>query len=210
MHRICGKGIHLKWNEMLRHTLVFIRKNSGQIAYYACVALVLTAVAVAAERLRPGNRLEEELILPAVEISLPAKETAEPVFEIPEGMLELRGYAAQPEWNRAYGHWETHTAVDFNCTDGVVYSFSDGKVKTIGKSGVYGGFVEIELDDMLLRYASIAPDENLQVGDAVKKGDMLGLSDDSMPGEAYMKAHLHLEFIRNDKCLDFGKELEKS
>lgn len=210
MHRIYEKKVSLKWNEILKSVTAFIRKHSGQIAYYACVALVLTAVAVAAERLRPDSGMEETLVLPAVELNVPEVEKAEPRLQVPEGMIELRAYAGQPEWNSVHGHWETHTAVDFVCADGTVRSFSGGTIKTIGKSGVYGGFVEVEQDDMLLRYASIEPSDNLRIGDAVEKGDTIGTADDSMPGEAYMEGHLHLEIVRDGICLDLDKELDKS
>lgn len=209
MHKIYEKESFLKWNAVPERVTRFVRKHSGQIIYYACVALVLTAVAVAAERIRPDEE-KEALVLPAVELSAPAPKETEPLLEVPDGMVELRAYTEHPEWNSLHGQWETHTATDFTCTEGVVRSFSEGMLKTIGKSGIYGGFVEVELNDMLLRYASIEPGEHLKVGDVIEKGEVLGMTDKSMPGEAYLNEHLHLELVHNGIYKDFAKEQKKS
>jgi len=183
----------------------FFRKYAGQIAYYACVALVLTAVAVAAERFRNGDPVEERLVLPAVELTEPASHQ-ELLLEKPAGMSILRQYADKPEWNDKLCHWETHAATDYRCADGNVRSLSEGIVKTVGKSGAYGGFIEVESDGFLIRYASVMPLEGLEPGDKIEKGEMLGVVDDSMPAEAHMGAHLHLELIRDGDYLDFEQE----
>lgn len=211
MHRINvnGKMVLGKMERNLKSVMSLLGKHAGQIGYYACVALVLTAVAVAAERYRGGGDAADALVLPAVELATPAPKEEEAVFQAAEEMTMLRQYSDQPEWNSVHAQWETHVAVDYTCPDGLVSSLSDGVVKTVGKSGVYGGFLEVETGEYLVRYASIAPDEELLPGEAVKKGDRLGMTDDSMPGEAHMGAHLHLELCQNGSCLDFAKEYAK-
>lgn len=193
----------------LKAFAAYLRNHAGQIGYYACVALVLTAVGMAAERYRGGGEMEETLILPAVELATPAPREAEPALELPEGMKLLRGYAAQPEWNDALCHWETHMAADYGCAGASVRSVSDGRIITVGKSGMYGGFVEVETDEFLIRYASMNPSEELEPGESIGKGDVLGSANDSMPGEAHMGAHLHLELIRDGSHLDFAVECGK-
>lgn len=207
----------MRWKKRILHAALdafrtaghFVKGHAGQIGYYACVALVLAAVAVAAERLRSGKAIEEA-VLPAVEISLPVQAEEEPQFELPEGMTVLREFEDLPDWNRELGHWETHAATDYICPDGKLYSFSDGIIKTIGKSGIYGGFMEVESGEYVLRYASAEFLDGLEPGKKIAKGDLLGAVDDSMPGEAYMNAHLHLELIQNSMYLDFSKESKKS
>ena len=174
-----------------------LKQYAGQIAYYACVALVLAAVALAAERFRDGDAPAEQLVLPAVELAEMVQTKEEPVFELHENMELIRAYADQPEWNNVHRQWETHAAADF-AGGGEVYSCSDGVVRTVGKSGMHGGFVEVETDEFLLRYCSVEYDEEIVPGKKLKKGDILGRMDDSMPGESHMGAHLHLEVWENN------------
>lgn len=189
---------------------VTLRKYAGQIGYYACVALVLAAVALAAERFRNGAEVPQPLVLPAVELTEPASEKREALFEVPTSMEVVGDYASQPEWNSIHRQWETHAAVDFMGKDENVYSFSEGIVKTVGESGLYGGFVEIETEDYLLRYCSVEPAEGIVPGKPVKKGTEIGNTDDSMPGEGYMGSHLHFELWKNDNACNIIEECRKN
>ena len=183
----------------------FLRRRGGQIVYYGGIALALTAIAFAAEQYRGGRGIDAAVsVLPAVELSAPApaEEEADALYA-PEGAELLRAYAGEPQWNGTLELWETHTAVDYRVEGDAVASLSDGIVRAVGRSGAYGGFVEVECGERLLRYASIAPRDELLPGDALKAGDLIGTADASMPGEAEMGAHLHLESIRGDKYEDF-------
>lgn len=197
----------LEIGAMARHTLkragrtlrasrarasAYFRAHGGKIAYYACVAVALCAIAYAAEQYRTERDSDmDALILPAVEMESPAD--AEPELLMPEHAKRLRAYFVAPEWNAALGMWENHAAVDYRLEGNAVTSLSDGTVRTVGKSGVYGGFIEVETHGLLLRYASVEPEEGMEPGQAVETGDPIAVADDSMPGEAHMGPHLHLE-----------------
>lgn len=209
MHRIIQKEKLLGLIEKMQCAAKFMKVHAGQIVYYACVALVLTAIGVAAERFRGGEMVEESLILPAVELNMPKVQEEQPLFEKREGMTLLRAYMDWPEWNSTLCHWETHAATDYACPEGVVYSLSDGIIKTIGKSGIYGGFIEVETDGYLLRYASVEALQTLEAGETIQKGVLMGAADDSMPGEQHQGPHLHLELIQNGNSLDFEKLHDK-
>lgn len=208
-NRMSKKGIRNNLKQGVQFAAGFLKSHAGQIGYYACVALVLTAVAVAAERFRNGQEPEEALILPAMELTTPAPREPEPLFELADNMCMLRKYDDYPAWNGVLCHWETHAATDYACADGKVHSLSDGIIRTIGQSGVYGGFIEVETGEYIVRYASIEASETMMPGLSVEKGDILGETDSSMPGEAHMDAHLHLELVRHGDCLDFAEECGK-
>ena len=200
------KEISARARSMGRKLVGIARKRGGQIAYYGGVALALTAIAFAAEqyRAKPDTDIAEP-VLPAVELAAPAEvEEREDAIHAPEGAELLRAYSAKPEWNDALQLWESHEAVDYRLEGDMVASLSAGVVRTVGKSGVYGGFVEVECGAYLLRYASIAPSAGLAPGNALVMGDPIGRADASMPGEAASGAHLHLELMADGSCEDFA------
>ena len=192
-----------------RRILDFMRKNGGRIAYYALVVVALCAIARAAEIYRADNAAEDALVLPAAD-ALDVLEVEEPAPEtlLPEEWKLLRGFSDAPQWRAELGMWETHPAVDYACTG--VLCLREGIVCTVGESGVYGGFVEVESDGVLMRYASIAPAEGLEPGLALEMGDEIGTADASMPGEADAGAHLHLELYLNGAATDFVRYAEES
>ena len=190
-----------------RRLLKSMRLYGKEIIYYGGVALALTAIAFAAEHYR-GDRLPEPAApaLPAVELTTASAEAEETqtMFCTPEGATVLRAYAAEPQWNAALGLWENHEAIDY-CLDGdAVTSLSAGVVRTVGKSGVYGGFVEVECGEYLLRYASIAPRDDLMPGDPLEIGDIIGKADLSLPAESELGAHLHLELLYGENRENFA------
>ena len=183
--------------------LAFIKRNGGRISYYALVVVALCAFARAAEIYRADSGKEDALVLPAAD-AVDVLEMEEPMPEVllPEAWELLRGYSDVPQWRAELGMWETHPAVDYACAGGVL-CLREGTVRTVGASGVYGGFVEVESDGMLMRYASIEPAENIEPGIALEPGDEIGTADASMPGEADAGAHLHLELFMNGEAADF-------
>ena len=121
----------------------------------------------------------------------------------------LRGYSDAPQWRAELGMWETHPAVDYACAGGVL-CLREGTVRTVGASGVYGGFVEVKSDGMLMRYASIEPAENIEPGVELELGDAIGTADASMPGEADAGAHLHLELYLEGEAADFARYAQEN
>lgn len=204
--RRAGAGLRGAWTRLRR----FIRRHGGRIAYYACVALVLSAIAYAAEQYRSEQApAVDALILPAADVEISAPVEAEPLLTLPENAQRLRGFAQTPEWNAALKYWEAHMGVDYRLEENAVHSLSAGVVRTVGESGVYGGFVEVECGEYLLRYASVAADGGVRPGTELARGDRIGTADASMPGEAQQGAHLHLELTRMGEAVDFEAHAEK-
>ena len=194
-------GLRLRARNALHGLIDFLKKNGGRIAYYALVVVALCAIARAAEIYRADIAAEDALVLPAVDV-LEVEEPA-PEILLPEEWKLLRGYSDEPQWRSELGMWETHPAVDYACAG--VLCLQDGIVRTVGESGVYGGFVEVESDGALMRYASIEPAEGIEPGAALEMGDLIGTADASMPGEADAGAHLHLELYLDGGAANFAE-----
>lgn len=198
-------ALHRLWVRIgggLRRFPPLLKRNAGRIAYYALVVIALCAIARAAEAYRSGSD-GDALVLPAAD-AMDVLQVEEPAPQVllPEAWKLLRGYSEEPQWRPGLGLWETHPAVDFACTGGIV-CLREGTVRTVGVSGVYGGFVEVESDGMLMRYASIEPADGLEPGLVLNVGDAIGKADASMPSEADAGAHLHLELYLDGQAADF-------
>lgn len=171
-----------------------------QIAYYTGVFIVLCAVAWAAEGYRVKNQTME-IAQSAAEAAAVAEEEL-PGIIVPEQMRLLRAYDGEAAWNGELCQWENHRAQDYASEDASIFAFADGEIITISKDSCWGNYMEVASGELLLRYASVAADEKLRAGDAVKAGERIGTADQSMLRERYLDGHLHLEAVYGDETVD--------
>lgn len=193
-----------------------VRARRGEIAYYSAVALALAAIAFAAEAYR-GDRVHEDAApsLPAAELAAEAhrnagdestgdadaeEEAGAPA--LPEGAELMRGYSSEPAWNPELGMWENHPAADYRVPGGEVGCLLSGTVRGVERGGARGGCVEVESGGRILRYASLEPRADLEPGDKLAAGEPVGRASDSMPGEAALGPHLHLEWTEGGAHVD--------
>lgn len=201
VRRTCGEALKKFWPA--------IRKNAAQIAYYGGVALALCAFAFAAQGIRDHREKTQTVpALPAVEMEESAQAESA-AFVLPQAYTIIREYVPSPEWNAQLGCWQSHPGADFTSADQTALSICEGVVRSVGKNGIYGGFVEVVAGEVLVRYASIAPAEDLAAGSALSVGDAIGTMNSSMPAEAHTGAHLHLEIQSKGRCLDPLELMEK-
>lgn len=186
-----------------------LRGHAGKAAYYGCVAVVLCAIAYAADQYRSETEPSADaLILPAADVGI-STAAVEVLPILPEGGELLRGFTDLPEWNGTLQMWEAHGAVDYRLPENEVKNLCEGTVRTVGRSGVYGGFVEVDCGAWRIRYASMDVDQSIVPNQQVALGDVLGRANTSMAGEAALGAHLHLEIERGGKLLNFERCAEK-
>jgi len=106
------------------------------------------------------------------------------------------------------GHWQAprgdhlHNGVDPACYAGSeIYSICDGTVTKFGYP--YGDdltyrYVEVTHDNLRYRYFYVQPNPDLQTGDAVKTGDLLGILQDISTRYPGITQHLHFEIMDED------------
>ena len=185
----------------------FIKRYWREIAYYTAVMLVLGGLAWGAEAYRAGRETDMQVPL-TVSADAVQQEHEKERIALPEGMEILNVFSGEPVWNEDLLCWQAHTGVDFACE--YAAAFCDGVVTAIGESSVYGGFVDVERERYLLRYCSIIPDVDLQVGAEIRMGDRIGEADDSLPGEMHMGAHVHVEALCDGEILDVMRLVQTS
>lgn len=113
-------------------------------------------------------------------------------------------YADELTYNSTLKQWETHNGIDLQVASGSsVYSILDGKVKDVYTNVLDGTVVVIEHKDGLTsKYASLASDVKVKVGDDVSRGDIIGAVSESANSELEAGAHLHFSMFDNDKKID--------
>lgn len=187
----------------------FIRRNLGRIAYYAALALVLCAIALAAEQYRStsADRPQTAAAQGAAATQAPG---AEAVVELPEGAQLLRGFDSQPVWNTALGFWEIHQASDYRLEGNRVACVYAGVVSEVGASGRLGGFVTVDSGWLRIVYASVTPDTDIAPGQQLEAGECFATADASLPAEEGMGAHLHIECQLNGNLSDFEALIGKN
>lgn len=100
-----------------------------------------------------------------------------------------------------------HHGIDFSCyPDTEILSLCDGVVTKIGypyANHLGYRYVEVTHDDLRYRYFYIEPDIDLQTGDEVKAGDVLGRIQDLGLIYPDITNHLHFEIKdENNEYLD--------
>ena len=210
----------------------FFRKNVYYIVIVACVlalGTIITISAVANRRQQssptpqtvdetPTQQVDEPADepadTPAPQDEEPAQEqsgatepTPQPLqFSMPGTLCEVYFEYAMDQlvFHQTLGCWAVHKGCDFTIGGtGEVLAVADGVVKSIGSNILEGVVISVEHPDGYVSvYKSLADDPAVQVGQTVKRGDVLGIADDSAYNEISDGAHLHLEITRNGAYID--------
>lgn len=112
-------------------------------------------------------------------------------------------------FNKTLQAYTGHMGVDFvGESNAKVLCAYDGTIESITTEYLYGTTVIVKHENGLKTvYNSIDADENLKVGQTVKKGDALGVASDNNKQEYKDGAHLHFEVYENGKRINPEKYL---
>ena len=116
----------------------------------------------------------------------------------------LRAYDAQESvyWAQL-DTWQTHTGLDIAGETGEsVAACMEGKVKSVTRDALWGWRVCIAHDGQRETVYAGLEHCAVQPGESVRRGQLIGTLMESIPCEAEMGAHLHLEMIREGKYQD--------
>lgn len=95
---------------------------------------------------------------------------------------------------------DNHTGIDINAKENTeVKSAYSGKVLRVEENEFYGKFIMIEHFNSLVSLYGHLNEQKVNVGDDVKKGDIIGLSGSTGRSTG---PHLHFEIRKDGKCVD--------
>lgn len=105
-------------------------------------------------------------------------------------------------YNKTLDEWRTHSGVDIAAPLGTeVKAAADGKVVDAKKDPRLGYLIILEhTNGFKTIYANLKEDANVQIGDIVVCGDVIGWVGATAPFEYAEDAHLHFEVLLNDVC----------
>ncbi len=114
----------------------------------------------------------------------------------------LQGYSANElVYNETMGDWRTHNGIDIKADVGTTINApTNAKVLFAENDALWGGIVELQKDDIIIRICGI-DDIKVKEGDDIKQGAQLGKSGE-IPVEAELDAHVHIEVKQNGEYID--------
>ena len=106
-------------------------------------------------------------------------------------------------FNETLKQGEAHMAIDLSATEASsVYSALDGTVSEIYENYLEGNVIVIEhANNLKTIYKSLSGTSDLQVGDTVSKGQVIGTVG-TCAAEAHLGTHLHFEVEEDETPVD--------
>lgn len=111
--------------------------------------------------------------------------------------------------NETTGSWQTHNGTDFAADVGAeVYAVSGGEVTEVKNDPVWGVTVTIDhMNGYITRYCGLSQALEVQQGDKLAGGDLIGTLGNTADIESALTPHLHLEMLHNGAYIDPMSEL---
>ena len=178
----------------------FISNYGYLIAVLVAIVLLSAIVAITASVSKSKGVKGDEIQTPV---------SSQISFDLP--MLDATIYkdynGSELVYNETLKQWEAHKAIDFVATSNTnVYAVMDGIVKEVYSNYLEGTVVVLEHENGLTTsYGSLDEDLEVEEGDTVKKGDVLGKASETACRECGIGAYLHFTTFDNE-----GKKIDPS
>lgn len=109
------------------------------------------------------------------------------------------------------GSWQTHNGIDIAAEVGSeVYAVSNGEIMEIDNDPVWGVTVLLDHHNgYVTRYCGLSNGLEVQLGDMMVSGDLIGTVGNTADIESALSPHLHIEILHNGNYIDPLSELNK-
>lgn len=105
--------------------------------------------------------------------------------------------------NEATRVWQIHDAVDLRASPGTpVYAMADGIVTAVFRDKLWGGQIHVVHGGITAAYAGLEAAPGIHENASVAAGTLIGHTEDSIPAESGLGAHLHLRVTRSGNAVD--------
>lgn len=154
----------------------------------------------AAAILRRTTALTEAPAPQPAETEAPVEQPLKPV----EGEI-LQGFShGELVKSQTTGIWSTHNGIDYAAPYGTeIVAAEDGTVTAIDKDALFGICVTILHENgAVTRYCGLNEGLNVQAGEVISRGTVIGAVGDTNEAESTLAPHLHFEVLLNDVYVD--------
>ncbi len=131
-------------------------------------------------------------------------------FAVPvENVTQIEKYSELPVFSDTLGRYTAHLAIDFFAPEGTnVTAVYDGSVESVETTLLHGTTIVIDHGNGLKTvYNSLLDGETVNVGQQVKKGDVIGQVSVTNRQESKSGAHLHFQVQENGEIINPDKYL---
>ncbi len=200
----------------------FLRKNAIYLVLALCmlaIGLSLTLMVTSSndlslkgdqtEIVQPSDKENEDKEDGKQETPAPVEKPVSFIMPV-TNPTAISEYSEQMVFNSTLNRYSAHLAMDFYSPEGSnVYAVYDGVVSSIETTFLQGVTITIDHGNGLFTiYNSLADGDQVQVGQTVNQGDIIGQVSLSNRQEYKQGAHLHFEVKENGQLIDPYKYLE--
>lgn len=201
--------------------IMFLKRNALYIVLALCIVAVGLSIALmTTENENFGNvdnipgvndPSEDASNIPSDEPEEPDDGGVEKPVDVPLEFVSpvlnptaITEYSEQMVFNSTLNRYSAHRAIDFFAPEGSeVFAVYDGTVLSVENTLLTGTTVVIDHGNGLQTvYNSLEDGELVNVGQKVKKGDVIGVVSSSNRQEYKSGAHLHFEVLENGESID--------
>ena len=192
----------------------FLKRNVFYILIVLCIACVATIIALAvtgdfsgddgAVVVNPDGDPGDDVLKPEDPDDDKDDDDKEPVVEPLSFASPVNGSVSQEYsdsvlvWNPTLGQYQVHLGVDFTGDDLSVFAAERGTVSETGYDILNGYYVVVSHDEGYeTRYYSLAENLEVEKGDEVTKGQLLGTMAATRGSESTAGNHLHFEMSKD-------------
>lgn len=156
----------------------------------------------------------------AIVLNVPQNVSNEPIQEVTTKEIEFgvpmsnavvtKDFADDRlQYNESLNRWEIHLSVDFSSENDNVLAVSDGVVTAIDSNALDGYIIEISHSDGFSSiYSSLNNVINVNIGDTVSMGQVIGKADATASNESLSGSHLHFTLLKDGVEVDPNNYLD--
>ena len=172
----------------------------------------------------PVDTTKTDVTEPVLELE-PEAEDAPTVTQTPEVTVSAKDYIMPvengeitavfsievPVYSQTLGDWRIHDGIDISAPLGAeVVAVNDGIVESIECHDLYGVTVVLKhTDGKKTTYSNLEDSVELEEGQVISQGDIVGKIGETAVFEIADGPHLHLEMSQNGKKIDPAKIIKK-
>ena len=154
----------------------------------------------------PSTPVEPPKEKVTAQVSAPVEGVREPAaFTWPvKGEVDRAFCVDALAYDRTMGDWRTHGGMDISAQEGQqVLCVRDGRVQSVEQDDLMGTTVAVDHGEGLVSvYANLSPETEIEVGQEVDTGAVLGAVGNTAIAEGAQPSHLHLEMTLNGEPVD--------